>query len=310
MNSIDLHCDTASRLLYENLKLKESKAKVDIKKLRLAKAKAQVFAHFIELDIVDNPYREFKRMNDILIKELNENNSDIEVVRNFIDLKEVNKRGKIGAFLSIEEGEVLEGKIERVKEVYELGIRFITLTWNFENSIGYPNVAFKHKDKGLKKKGIEIVNEMENLGIIPDCSHLSDAGFYDLINICKKPFIATHSNAREITNHPRNLTDDMIRKLSNKGGVMGLNFCAPFLGKEKVSTIESMIRHINHTKNIGGIEVLALGTDFDGIENEVEIENIGKIGTLRDVLLKEKYTNEEIDKIFYKNVERVIKDCL
>lgn len=310
MNSIDLHCDTASRLLYENLKLKESICKVDIKKLKEAKALAQVFAHFIELNIVDNPYLEFKRMHEILMKELKENYNDIEIVTNLKELESVNNKGKLGAFLSIEEGEVLEGKVERVKEVYDMGIRFITLTWNFPNSIGYPNAGYKYKDNGLTAKGKEIVNEMERVGIIPDCSHLSDGGFYDLVDICRKPFIATHSNSREITNHSRNLTDDMIVKLANKGGVMGLNFCAPFLGRNKVPIIESMIAHIKHIRNIGGIDVLSLGTDFDGIENEVEIRNIGEIGKLRDALIKENFTNSEIDKIFFKNVKRVIKECL
>lgn len=310
MNSIDLHCDTASRLLYENLKLKESICKVDIKKLKESKALAQVFAHFIELNIVDNPYLEFKKMNDVLMKELKENYNDIEIATNLKELEEVNNKGKIGAFLSIEEGEVLEGKIERVKEVYDMGIRFITLTWNFPNSIGYPNVGYRYKNNGLTDKGKEIVNEMEKFKIIPDCSHLSDRGFYDLVDICKKPFIATHSNAREITNHSRNLTDDMIVKLANKGGVMGLNFCAPFLGNERIPTIESMIAHIKHIKNIGGIDVLALGTDFDGIENEVEIRNIGEIEKLRDALIKEKFISSEIDKIFFKNVKRVVKECL
>lgn len=310
MNSIDLHCDTASRLLYENLKLKESICKVDIKKLKKSKALAQVFAHFIELNIVDNPYLEFKRMNEVLMKELKENYNDIEIVTNLKELEDVNNKGKIGAFLSIEEGEVLEGKVERVKEVYDMGIRFITLTWNFPNSLGYPNSGYKYKDYGLTDKGKEIVNEMENIGIIPDCSHLSDGGFFDLVEICKKPFIATHSNARAVTNHSRNLTDDMIVKLANKGGVMGLNFCAPFLGKENIPTIESMIAHIKHIRNVGGIDVLSLGTDFDGIENEVEIRNIGEMGKLRDALIKEKFKSSEIDKIFFGNVKRVIKECL
>ena len=310
MYSIDLHCDTASRLLYENLKLKESCCKVDIQKLKKAKAKAQVFAHFIELNIVDNPYEEFIKMYNNFIRELKENDDSIEIVRNLNELEVVNNKGKIGAFLSIEEGEVLEGKVERVKELYDMGIRFITLTWNFKNSIGYPNTGYKYKDYGLTEKGKEIVLEMERQGIIPDCSHLSDGGFYDLVDICKKPFVATHSNARAITNHSRNLTDEMIVKLSNKGGVMGLNFCASFLGKEKVPSINSMLAHLKHIKNVGGIDVLALGTDYDGIENEVEIKNIGEIGILRDALNKEGFTNSEIDKIFYGNVKRVLKEWM
>ncbi|MGL5379582.1 dipeptidase [Clostridium sp.] len=310
MKSIDLHCDTASRLLYEGLSLKDSICKIDINKLQKSKALGQVFAHFIELDIVDNPYKEFIKMYNNFIQEINKNNNDIVIVRNLEELEEANIIGKLGGFISIEEGEVLEGKVERVKEVYDLGVRFITLTWNFENSIGYPNYKNKYKDFGLKEKGKEIVLEMENLGIIPDCSHLSDGGFYDLIDICRKPFIATHSNAREITNHPRNLTDDMIRKLSSKGGVMGLNFCAPFLGENKVSRIEDMMLHLKHTKNIGGVDVIALGTDFDGIENEVEIKDFSEMYKLIEELKKGGFTEGEIDKIFYGNVKRVLRDCL
>lgn len=310
MSLIDLHCDTAIRLLYEDLKLKESICSVDINKLKKARAKAQVFAHFIELNLFDSPYAEFIRVYDNFIKEINENKEEIEIVRNIKELKEVNKKNKIGAFLSIEEGEVLEGDINKLEQVYDLGIRLITLTWNFENSIGYPNIGYKFKDKGLKNKGIEMALKMEDLGIIPDCSHLSDGGFYDLIKILKKPFIATHSNARAITDHPRNLTDDMIQSLANKGGVMGMNFCAPFMGKSKVTTIDSMVRHIEHIRNVGGIDVLAIGSDFDGIENKVEIENIGEMDKLREALIKRKFTSNEIDKIFYKNVERVFLECL
>ena len=310
MSLIDLHCDTAIRLLYEDLKLKKSICSVDINKLKKAKAKAQVFAHFIELDLFDNPYDEFIRVYNNFIKEIEENKNEIEIVRNIKELKEVNKKNKLGAFLSIEEGEVLQGEVSRVKEVYDMGIRLITLTWNFENSIGYSNAVYKYKDKGLKEKGIEIALEMERLGMIADCSHLSDGGFYDLVRILKKPFMATHSNARAITDHPRNLTDDMIQSLANKGGVMGINFFAPFIGTSKVATIDSMVRHIEHIRNVGGIDVLALGSDFDGIDSKVEIENIGEMDKLREALIKRKFTSNEIDKIFYKNVERVFLDCL
>ncbi|GAB6170441.1 dipeptidase [Clostridium carnis] len=310
MKTIDLHCDTASRLLYENLSLKDSICKVDIRKLKKGGALAQTFAHFIELNIVEDPYIEFKKMYNNFINEINKNKDDISIVTNIDELEKANLNGKVGAFLSIEEGEVLQGKVERVKEMYDLGIRFITLTWNFKNSIGYPNYKYEYKDKGLTSRGKEIVIEMEKYGIIPDCSHLSDGGFYDLIDICKKPFIATHSNARAVTEHSRNLTDDMIVKLANKGGVMGLNFCAPFLGDKDIPGLDEMIAHVKHIKNIGGIEVLALGTDFDGIENEVEVENIGDMGKLSHKLLKEGFSQNEIDKIFFGNVKRVIKECL
>ena len=184
----------------------------------------------------------------------------------------------------------------------------LTLTWNYENSIGYPNVNFKYKDKGLKEKGIEIVNEMERVGIIPDCSHLSDGGFYDLSKICKKPFIATHSNARAIKNHPRNLTDDMIKILSNKGGVMGLNFCSDFVAEDDITKVSKIAKHAKHIKNVGGIDVVSIGSDFDGIENEVEIKDTSEMDKLYYGLKKEGFSDDDIEKVFYKNIIRVLKE--
>ena len=212
--------------------------------------------------------------------------------------------------ISIEEGEVLEGKVENLKKVYDLGVRILTITWNYKNKLGYPNFQFKYQNKGLKGKGIEVIKECEKLGIIPDASHLSDGGFYDLIKTCRKPFIASHSNARAVTNHPRNLTDDMIRMLADKGGVMGLNFCSDFLGKNKIASIEEIVCHAKHIKNIGGVDVLCLGSDFDGILNEVEIENSSQFNKLYDGLKNINFTDDEIEKVFYKNALRVFSETL
>lgn len=310
IKALDLHCDTASWFLYEGYELKNNKGKVDIEKLKKGNAMAQVFAHFIDLDITDNPYEEFMKMYSSLISEINKNSNEIEIVRNVNELEKVNKEGKLGAFLAIEEGAVLGGDIKKLKEVYDLGIRLITLTWNYKNEIGYPNFKFESKDKGLTEKGREIVWEMESLGMLPDCSHLSDRGFYDLVEICKKPFIASHSNAREVTYHSRNLTDDMIKLLANKGGIMGINFCSSFIGNREKAYIEDMVRHIKHIRNLGGIDVISLGTDYDGIGNEVEIKDIGEIENLAIELRKNGFSEEEIEKIYSKNVIRVFKETL
>ena len=191
-----------------------------------------------------------------------------------------------------------------------MGIRIITLTWNYENKLGYPNANYIFKENGLTSLGKDILQEMEYLGIIPDASHLSDGGFYDLVKLCKKPFIASHSNSRAITNHPRNLTDEMIKLLSDKGGVMGMNFCSSFLGDEETSSIKEIIAHIKHIRNIAGIDVIALGSDFDGIDNEVEIQNCSEFYKLYDSLKKTGFTDNDVEKIFYKNVKRVFNDVL
>lgn len=193
----------------------------------------------------------------------------------------------------------------------------MTLTWNYENELGFPNEIIDEKlvlDRGLKNKGFEFIEEMENLGIIIDVSHLSDAGFYDILNNTKKPFVASHSNARNICGHRRNMTDDMIKKLSDRGGVMGLNFYSYFLNNnvasDDISKIEDMIKHVKHIKNIAGIEVIGLGSDFDGIDCKVEIENSSKMQILAEKMKKEGFTENEIEHIFYKNVLNLFKEIL
>jgi membrane dipeptidase len=310
MKFLDLHCDTASRIFYEKLNINHKECKVNINNLKKGDNLGQVFAFFIDQELNQDPYDEFLKLYNSFIKEINGNINEIEIVRNIDELKNAERCNKIGAFLSIEEGEVIKGSIDNLKQVYEMGIRIITITWNYKNLLGYPNAKYTYKYNGLTNKGIEVVEACESLGIIPDVSHLSDAGFYDLIKICKKPFIASHSNSRAITNHPRNLTDGMIKLLAEKGGIMGINFCADFLGNEPIASIDEMVYHIKHIRNIGGIDVLALGSDFDGIHNEVEIKDASEFNKLYNVLINNNFTELEVEKLFYKNAIRVFKDTL
>lgn len=307
---LDLHCDTASKLFYEKGNLYENNFSVDIKKLKKSDVKAQVFAQYIDMMQSDDPYNEFINMYNNFIKELSLNNKYIQLVTNTLELEKANEKGKIGAFISIEEGGVLKGSFDRLDEVYKLGVRMITLTWNYPNEIGYPNIDFRFKDNGLTDKGKDIVEYMENIGIIIDVSHLSDKGFYDVLDIAKKPFIASHSNARAVKLHPRNLTDEMIKKLSEKGGVLGINYCSQFLGDSYIAYIDDMVKHIKHIKNVGGIDVISLGSDFDGISNPVEIKNVGNMSLLKYKLRINGFNENEIDSIFYKNALRVFSEIL
>lgn len=308
MKFFDMHCDTASRIFYEKAKLLENDYKVDINKLIKGNALGQVFAFFIDIGNIKDGFNEFVNMYNYFMQEYNNNLDKIKIIKDYNDI--IFSKDKILAVLSIEEGEVLQGNINNLNKVYDMGIRIITLTWNYKNSIGYPNYNYIYKDKTLTNFGVELIEKMETLKVIPDASHLSDEGFWDLIRICKKPFIASHSNSRMVTSHPRNLTDDMIKALSNKGGVMGINYCLEFLGKGQISTIADIINHIKHIKDIGGIEVISLGSDFDGISNLVEIQDISEMDKLYYALKKEGFTEGEIEKIFYKNTLRVFKDTL
>lgn len=312
MRLIDLHCDTMYELFGNKEKnLYNGNLSVNIEKLNEGKYTAQFFATFFELKESKSPFETANLMLDKFFKEIDKNKSYIDLALNYNDIKKNKDLGKISAFLTLEEGGAVEGDINKIEYFYKKGIRLIGLTWNYENTLGYP-ACFK-ENLPLKKFGKEAVEYMNHTGIIVDVSHLSDKGFEDVYEISKsykKPFIASHSNSRMLTNHVRNLTDDMIRKIAETGGVIGLNFASDFLGENEVSKIDDMIKHLKHIKNKGGIEVLAFGSDFDGIENEVEIKDASYMKYLEEILSQNEFSESEIEKIMYKNSLRVIKEVL
>lgn len=312
MRVIDLHCDTILRLMEdkEMLSLEENEFQVDIKKLKHGYSLAQFFALYVDLNEKKDPMETCLEMLDKFYLELTKNQETIALARNYEELWANDKTGKISAFLTVEEGGVLKGELYHLRNLYRLGVRLITLTWNYPNEIGYPNALEDCKNKGLTKFGEELVAEMNELGIIIDVSHLSDQGFYDVARLSSKPFVASHSNARSVMNHTRNLTDDMIRLLANRGGVMGINFEKLFLGNDSISRVSNMIRHIQHIKNVGGIETISIGTDFDGISPGWEIPHMGEMNKLVEGLESHGFHQDEIEKICYKNTLRVIKEVL
>lgn len=307
---IDFHCDTFMKLFDNQTELRENDHHIDLLKLQKGGALAQVFANFIDLKEIENPKDHCADMLAYGLKQIETNKNLIEVVKSYKDYERIKKSGKLAAILAIEEGGALEGKLENFDYFYNRGIRLITLTWNYPNEIGYPNADYKYKDKGLTPFGIELVKLMNETGVIVDVSHLSDGGFYDCIKHSTKPIVASHSNARAMQEHTRNMTDDMLVKLANKGGIVGINYLSYFLDGTKRSKVDSMVTHIEHIKKIAGIDTVALGSDFDGINCELEIKNIGQMSLLRNKLNMRGFTCEEIDKIFFKNGERLLKDTL
>lgn len=308
MKLIDLHCDTILKCMDEGRNLRENELCIDVGKLRKADSLAQFFAMYVDLAKFERPFDEAVRMIDRFYTEIEENRNEIAFAGSFKDLERNKAKGKISAFLTVEEGGATEGKLSNLRILYRLGVRLMTLTWNYPNCIGYPNFQGTHKDKGLTAFGEEVVAEMNRLGMIIDVSHLSDQGFYDVARLSAKPFIASHSDARSVTNNFRNLTDDMLRLLAEKGGVTGINFESNFLGNG--GKVEDIVSHIKHMRKVAGIEVIAIGTDFDGTSHRTELRDIGEMDILFEALKKEGFSGSEMDKIRYKNALRVIKDIL
>lgn len=335
MKIIDMHCDTISELLNlkrkgQRVSLRQNDLHLDLERMRASGYLLQNFALFVNLKKCEDPWEEVCALYDLYREQLQEHGDMIAPMLTYSDIRKNWENGKMSAMLTVEEGGVCKGEIEKLRCLYEMGVRMMTLTWNHPNELGYPHgctplneLVHSNQDsswgkeawKGLTEKGREFVAEMEQLGMIVDVSHLSDGGFWDVAESTSKPFVASHSNARTVCEHGRNLSDDMIRLLADRGGCMGLNFYADFLkalpaGEKNPGAMEDVVRHALHITNVGGVEVLGLGSDFDGIDTNEALPGVQSMGLLWDALHKAGFKETELDKIFYGNVLRVYRQVL
>ncbi len=321
MKVVDMHCDTIGELWKAEkagkpISLRSNSLHIDLEKMQKGDYLLQNFAMFVFLGREKDPLVNVLEMIDVYNRAMAENADLIAPVLKYEDIEKNRAAGKLSGMLTIEEGAVLKGNPYVVRSLYQLGVRMLTLTWNFENEIGYPNTIVKAKNYdpsrhyGLKPEGIEIVREMNRVGMIVDVSHLGDDGFWDVAKYCDGPFVASHSNARAVCNHTRNMTDDMIRTLADKGGVMGLNFCGDFLNPNGKSRVEDMVRHAKHIINIGGSDILGLGTDYDGIDGDLELDHCDKMPLLAQEMEHQGFSTQQIEKIFHGNVLRLYREVL
>ena len=336
MSYIDLHCDT----LLHALGAKEEQVyslehtMVDAKRLHEAGALAQFFAVFFppkhpprhapppprdgkphfRPPVVEDEIAFFRSARRVLWNTIETHGDVLAFAGNGKELEQNISNGKVSAFLTLEDGRAVDGSWERLQWFYEQGVRLITLTWNFPNCFGNPNSRDEEKMRlGLTDFGKEAVGRMNELGILIDVSHLSDGGFYDVASLSKAPFVASHSNCRALTPHPRNLTDDMIRTLADHGGVAGLNFGPDFVAAEAGShrtSVERLCAHASHLLRIGGEDVVAIGTDFDGVEGDLEICQPTEMLRLFEGLKAAGYTERQIEKAARGNAKRVISETL
>jgi len=325
MKVIDLHCDTlmglnkARRHGIEKT-FGKNDLHVDLEKLKAGEYLLQCFAAFTDArKSPSSPLLEVLQEIDLFHEIMKEFKDHLAPVLSFADIERNRKEGKISALLTIEDGGVTEGDLSVLRMVHRLGVRMITLTWNYENPIGYPASDFDKKvrstHKGLKEEGLAFLFEMERLGIMVDVSHLSDEGFYDVARHGKKPFLASHSDARRLCNHPRNLTDDMLKVLAEKGGLVGMNYYLGFLNQDRDrlherGTAETVADHMEHIRKVAGIDVIALGSDFDGIEETLDLTDASKMPLLVTVLERRGFKASEIENIFSQNALRFFRELL
>ena len=326
MKMIDMHCDTLLGTGYgEEIDLYENNKAVDFKRVKAAGFTAQFYAmclmpeeSFLAKGMKKPSDADFMdALSGCFYKNLEKYSDYAAFAGNLDDMLRNEKEGKISCFLTAEDGNGINGTLAGLEKMYKMGIRLISITWNHENCLGYPN-SFDPEKMALPLKpfGCEMIDAMNRMGIIADVSHLSDGGFWDVVRICKenhKPFVASHSDCRALTPHSRNLTDEMIRAIAECGGAIGVNFSAGFISPDihsHTSRIDDMVRHMKHMYQVGGIECMALGGDLDGIRGDLEIDSVDKVPLLIDRLHKEGFTSSELDKLTYDNMYRVIRDTM
>ena len=333
MKVFDLHCDTLSELRRAEMRgdgqtFAHNNGHIDLEKLEKGDYMLQCFAAFVNLaDPTPGADPLVTALEEIdVFKRMMERYSDrIAPVYRPEDIRKNAEAGKISGMLTIEEAGCCKGSLGVLRRMYELGVRMMTLTWNHENELASPNVVpgngpiwpcMPNTETGLKEKGFEFLAEMERLHIIADVSHLSDKGFWDIANHSTRPFAASHSNCRALSPHNRNLTDEMIRALAEKGGIAGLNYCASFVDADSAhpklcrSTVERLAKHAAHFKQVGGIEVISLGSDFDGIGGQRELETAADMPLLAEALRREGFTEDEVEAIYWRNAYRFFKNNL
>ena len=233
-------------------------------------------------------------------------------------MNEAEENGKCAAILTCEGASpfAYEGEFECAKEY---GVKLITLTWNDENEIGYG--CQSGCDSGLKTLGKRLLKDMERLNIVADVSHLNTAGFYDAVSSGAK-VIASHSNSKSVLEKTRkdsedkffscrrNLDDEQIKVLIETNGLIGINFCKSFLGDESDDGFEAVYRHMSHILGLGGENILAIGSDFDGCEINPALSGVDKMPALKEFLLGKGFGKELTEKIFYKNAYNFFENIL
>ncbi|WP_418789924.1 dipeptidase [Phosphitispora sp. TUW77] len=309
---VDCHCDTILQVAKGKAKLGQynETGHIDIYKLQDGGIRVQFFALFIEGFF--KPYRALSRTLQLIDTFNTEIDSCGYILSPGLNMKQIKsdlKQGKIIAVMGIEGGEALNGDISALRIFYKLGVRFLGLTWNQRNEIA-DGVGEKITGGGLTCFGRNLVQEMNRLGMIIDLAHISEAGFWDVLEISGSPVMVSHANCKSLCNHPRNLNDEQIKALAETGGILGLSFVPQFLSNDN-PTINDLLDHIDHVARLAGTNLIALGSDFDGIEKITPgLNNSSCYPSITAGLLERGYTEKEIKGIMGENMIEFMKKVL
>ncbi|HHV51375.1 MAG TPA: membrane dipeptidase [Candidatus Avimonas sp.] len=296
MQFFDLHCDTLYEIAKDGHSLSKNNLHVDLERGLEFECWAQAFAVWMP-DSIRGEEAKQQCLRIIKMAHMEaDRNSKFHIIKNKNDFDIAFQNRTCAAILAVEGGSALAGSLETLETLKELDVKIITLTWNGSNELGHG--CLSDCDEGLTDFGKNAVNKMEALDIIPDVSHLNQAGFWDVMDIASGPVIASHSVSAAIWNHKRNLTDSQFEAIRDRCGLVGLNLCGEHLGKQDFETFE---RHLYHFLSLGGEKTLGFGCDFDGTELPAEWGGIQVMHRLYEYLQSKNYDNYLLYRIFFGN---------
>ena len=321
----DAHCDTVYRCLETgetsaldygdsreeqcryyaaSAHLRRNGGHIDLERSRQFSRCAQFFALFHDAAEApaDGLWAQCRRMHDFFLREMVDNADIVCHCRTGREVDEAAAAGKTAALLSIEGADLLDCDVHKVETVTHWGVRLLNPVWNRANVLSGTNA--EDPERGLYAEGRDFIRALEEYGIYPDVSHLSDAGFWDLVHIARRPIVASHSNARVVCPHRRNLTDAQFRAIRDSGGVVGLNLYLHFVGQP---TMDALVAHVEHFLALDGEKTLCLGGDLDGCEAlAAGMTGMQDVPKLYEALKAWGYSDALLEDIFGNNLRRLI----
>lgn len=308
----DLHCDTPYRMQKETQPLKSNNLHVALDKASVFSKYTQIAAVWSDNELTDEEaYSSFWKILNNFKHEIEINRQRAAICRSYDEYAQLPDQFT-AFFLAIEDARILSKNVERIREVYDAGVRFISMNWKGENALG----GGYDTNSPLTHLGRTITGLALDLGMVIDVSHSSARVIDEIAEMAasaKRPIIATHSNSNSVAVHPRNLTDDQFVKINQSGGIVGISLAHDHLCGTGSSTagIDNIIEHIEYFLGLDGQHTVCLGCDLDGIEKTPQgVDDIGKLYTLADALSARNFSDELINAIFYQNAHDFLKKTL
>ncbi len=308
---IDLHNDVLEKVVETGYQLgpRHTVNHSDIPRFRDGGVDVQLFSIWVSpTRYPTNPYQQALKFVAALDSQIVRNPNDLMQVRHVAEIEQAQGMEKIAGILAVEGGHAIENSLVKLRDLYAHGARYLTITWNNSTSWAISAQDSRSATVGLSEFGRQVIQTMDSLGMVIDVSHTGIKTIDDILAVTRHPIIATHSGARALVNHYRNLYDDQIRQIANSGGVIGVPFYPYFLTGSSRATINDIVRHIDYMVKLVGVDYVAFGSDFDGIEvAPVDLREVSMLPLLTEALLQKGYSRAEVRKILGENFLRVFR---